>query len=163
MKQFGLENLYFSSKRDIIAKTAWCRAPSDPSSIFLAMTFTGIMPGSSDFMYSSYFMLENIWHHHFTWSGPNSQEIVDFVPIVGPRGPELNWNKFTISCEFGPLQEKWWCHMSSSIKMEKYMGLSVLAFFEQKWSPKIYCLGPYGPILCISGLKCVWQFWDIMH
>ena len=26
-----------------------------------------------------------------------------FFPIMGPRGPELNWNKFTISYEFGPL------------------------------------------------------------
>ena len=58
-------------------------------------------------MYSSYFMLENIGHHHFTLSGPNSQEILNFVPIVGLRGPELNQNKFTIFCEFGPLYVKW--------------------------------------------------------
>ena len=102
----------FFKKRDHqIAKTAWCWLPRDPSSIFLATTFTRKMPRSSDSMYSFYFMLENIWHHHFTWSGPNSQEIVNFVPIVGPRGPELNWNKFTISCEFDPLQVKWWYHV----------------------------------------------------
>ena len=32
-----------------------------------------------------------------------TQKIVNFVLIVGPREPELNWNKFTISCEFDPL------------------------------------------------------------
>ena len=36
------------------------------SRIFSMTTFTQIMPGSSDSLYSSYFMLENIWHHHFT-------------------------------------------------------------------------------------------------
>ena len=51
-------------------------------------------------------MLENIRYHHFTCSGPNSQEIVNSILLVGPEGPELNWNKFTISCEFGPLQVK---------------------------------------------------------
>ena len=72
--------------------------------VYLPTIFTRKMPRSSDSMYSFYFMLENIWHHHFTWSGPNSQKIVNFVPIVGPRGPELNWNKFAIFCEFDPLQ-----------------------------------------------------------
>ena len=78
----------------------------DPSSIFLATTFTRKMSRSSDFMYFPYIILENIWYHHFTWSGSNSQEIVNFVPLMGPWGPELNWNKFTISCEFNPLQVK---------------------------------------------------------
>ena len=67
------------------------------------------------------FYARNVWYHHFTWSGPNSQDIASFFPFVGPRGPELNWNKFTISCEFGTLQVKWWYHMFSSIKMEEYM------------------------------------------
>ena len=55
------------------------------------------MPESPDFKYSSIFLLENIWSHNFTWNGPNSQEIVNFVSIVGPRGPELNRNKDMIS------------------------------------------------------------------
>ena len=36
----------------------------------------------------------------------NSKEVVNFVSVASSRGPELNWNKFTISCEFGPLQVK---------------------------------------------------------
>ena len=99
------------------------------------------MPRSSDSMYSFYFMLENIWHHHFTWSGPNSQEIVNFVPIVGPQGPKLNWNKFTISCEFDPLQVKWWYHMFSSIKMEEYMEPELSGIFWVKMVAKNIVLG----------------------
>ena len=34
-----------------------------------------------DSMYSSVFMLENIWYYNFTWSGQTLQEIVNFVPI----------------------------------------------------------------------------------
>ena len=113
--------------RHHIAKTAWRGIPMEPNSIFLATTFTQKMPRSSDSMYSSYFMLENIWHHHFTWSGPNSQETMNFVPIVDTRSPELNWNKFTISCQLDQLQVKWWYHTFSSIKMEEYMDLSFLS------------------------------------
>ena len=36
---------------------------------------------SLDSIQSSILMLENIWHHNFTWSGPNSQDIVNFIPI----------------------------------------------------------------------------------
>ena len=34
---------------------------------------------------------------------------------------EFNWNKFTFSCEFDPLQVKQYYHMFSSIIMEEYM------------------------------------------
>ena len=99
------------------------------------------MPRSSDFMYSSYFMLENIWHHHFTWSGPTSQEIVNFVPIVGPWRPELYWNKFTISYEFDPLQVKWWYQMFPRIKIELYMEPEFSGFFWVKMVAKNIMLG----------------------
>ena len=36
------------------------------------------------------------YNHNFTWSWPNSQEIVTFVPIMGPWWPKLNWNKIHI-------------------------------------------------------------------
>ena len=36
--------------------------PWDPSNIFLVTSFTWKRPESSDFMYSSIFMLENVWH-----------------------------------------------------------------------------------------------------
>ena len=102
------------------------------------------MPKSSDSMYSSYFMLENIWHHHFTWSGPNSQEIVNFVPIVGPQGPELNWNKFTISCEFDPLQVKWGYHTFYIIKIEEYKEPKLSGFFWVKMVVKNIVLRSLG-------------------
>ena len=94
-------------------------------------------------MYYSYFMLENIWHHHFTWSGPNSQEIVNFVPIVGPQGPKVNWNQFTISCEFDPLQVKWY-HIFPSIKMEEYMEPELSSIFWLKMVAKNTVLGSPG-------------------
>ena len=116
----------------------------DPGSIFLEITLTRKMPRSSDSLYSSYFMLENIQHHYFTWSGPNSQEIVNFVPIVGSWGPELNWNKFTISCEFDTLQVKWWYHMFFSIKMEEYIEPELSGIFWVKMVAKIIVLGSPG-------------------
>ena len=67
--------------------------PGDPRSIFLVTSFTSKMPESSDSMYSSIFMLENIWYHYFNRSGPNSQEIVTFILNMGPGGPKLNWSK----------------------------------------------------------------------
>ena len=42
----------------------------------------------------------NIWFHNFTWSGSNSQKIVNFIPIMGSKGPKLNdicWIKWTNS------------------------------------------------------------------
>ena len=127
-----------------IEKKTWRWVHRDPSSIFLKTTFTRKMPGSSDSMYSSYFMFENIWHHHFTWSGLNSQKIVDFVPIVGPHGLKLNWNKFIISCKYDPLQVKWWYHMFSSIKMEEYMESELFGFFWVKMVAKNIVLGSPG-------------------
>ena len=57
------------------------------------------MPERSGSMYSSILMLE-------VDSGQNSQEIVNLFQFsLGPRGPTIG-TKFTISCEFGPLQVK---------------------------------------------------------
>ena len=66
--------------------------PGDPRTIFLVNSFTRKMPESSDSMYSSIFMLENIWYHHFTWSAQNSQEIVNYVPIQFGSRETHNWN-----------------------------------------------------------------------
>ena len=81
--------------------------PGDPSTIFLAIIFIQQMPESSGSMYSSILMLENMLYHHFTWSGSNSQEIVNLFQFnSGPLGPAVV-TKFTSSCEFCPLQVKW--------------------------------------------------------
>ena len=52
------------------------------------------MPEISDPMHSAIFMVEVIWYHNFTWSGPNLQETQIFVMIIGPQEPKLNYNKF---------------------------------------------------------------------
>ena len=93
------------------AETARSWVLWNPITIFWSISSSRKMPESSDSMYSSIFILENIWYHSFTLSGPNSQEIVNFVSIMGSRGSELNWNKFKISCEFGPHQVKLWYHI----------------------------------------------------
>ena len=88
--------------------------------------------------------IPSIWHHHFTWNRPNSQQIMNFVPIVGPQGLELNWNKFTISCEFDPLQVKRWYHMFFSIKMKEYMEPELSGIFWVKMVAKNIVLGSPG-------------------
>ena len=52
----------------------------------LTTTFTRKMPRSSDSMYFFYFMLENIWHHYFTWSVPNSQKNCEICSNYGSPG-----------------------------------------------------------------------------
>ena len=48
------------------------------------------------------FYVKNIWNHNFTWSRTNSQEIVNFVSIVGPHpldtGRKLNVHKTFRRC-----------------------------------------------------------------
>ena len=106
--------------------------PRDPNSIFLATSYGQKMPESSYSMYSSFFVLENIRYHHFTWNGPISQEIANLLQFSsGPRGPTIG-TKFMISSEFGPLQVKWWCLMFSSMKKEEYMQSELSSIFVCK-------------------------------
>ena len=67
------------------------------------------------------------------------------------RDPNKIRTKLKILCDFIPLPVKWWYHISC-IKMEEW-HLIILAFFELNWSPKMQCLGPRRPILCIWGLN----------
>ena len=61
--------------------------PQGPKHYIFGDHFTQKMPESSGSMYSSILMLENIWYYHFTWSGPNSQEIVNLFQFSsGPPG-----------------------------------------------------------------------------
>ena len=84
--------------------------PKDPSTTFLATIFAQKMPEDSGYMYSFILMLGTIWYYHFTWSGPNSKEIVNLLQFSsGPQRPTIG-TKFIIYCEFGPLQVKWWCY-----------------------------------------------------
>ena len=144
----------FFKKWHHIAKTAWCWVPRDPRSIFLATTFAGIISRSSDSMYFSYFMLENIWQDHLPEVDENSQEIVNFVPIVGPLVPELNWNKFTISWEFGPVQVKWY-HLFSGIKMEEYMEPELSDIIFKKMVVKNVVFGSPGNHFMLMRVKAI--------
>ena len=124
-------------KRYHTAKTCPRWVPWDPSTIYLATNFIRKMPESSDSMYSSIVMLENIYYN-FTKRGPNSQEIVTVVSIMGLPGPELNWNivhnflrilctsgKMMVSYVFqhknGGIHGIWaFWHFSSKIGRQKY-------------------------------------------
>ena len=101
---------------EVYCKKGLLKNFEDLSTLFLATIFNQIRPKSSCSMYSSFLMLENIWYHQFTWSGSNSQEIANLIQFNSrPRGPIIG-TKLTISCEFGPLQVKWRCHMFSNMK-----------------------------------------------
>ena len=143
----------------------------DPSTIFLATSFTQKMPESSDSMYYSILMLENIWYHHFTWRSPNSQEYVNLFQFSsGPRGP-TNGRKLTISCEFGPLQVKWWYHVFSSITKEEYMKVELFSIFWAKVVSKIIVLRSLGTqrevvlvVWCFFFLRNIQIFWTkLLH
>ena len=99
------------------------------------------MPESSGSMYSSILMLENIWYYHFTWSGSNSQEIVNLFPFdSGPWGPTIG-TKFIISYEFSPFQVKWWRHLFCKMTYEEYMAFELLGIFQVQVAAKNILLG----------------------
>ena len=64
--------LYVSSEKDITFQ----------STAYFANIFIWKIPGSSDSMYSSTYMLENIWYNNLTWSGANSNQIVNIISIL---------------------------------------------------------------------------------
>ena len=75
---------------------------------------------------------------------------IEFTKIVnkfqfnsGPRGPTIG-TKFTISCEFGPLPVKWWCHMFSNMKWKEYMEYELFGIFRVKVVAKNILFGFLG-------------------
>ena len=106
--------------------------------------FCSKMSESSDSMYSSILMLENIWCYHFTYSEPNSQEIVNFYQFSsGLRGLAIG-TIFTISCEFSPLHVKWGYHLFSSMKKEEYIESELSGIFQVKVATKDIVIGSLG-------------------
>lgn len=85
-------------------KTSHCKnSVGVPSTIFLVTRFSKKILESSDSRYSSIFRLKNIWYHNFFWKGPNPEEILNFVPVMGPQGIKLisvkrNWQYKLFEC-----------------------------------------------------------------
>ena len=85
-------------------KPSHCKNSAGVSSaIFLVTRFTKKILESSDSMYSSIFRLKNIWYYNFFWIGPNPEEILNFVPVMGPQGIKLisvkrNWQCKLFEC-----------------------------------------------------------------
>ena len=118
--------------------------PRGPKHCIFGIILTQKMPEILGSIHFSIVMLENTWYHHFIWSGPNSQEIVNFFQFSsGPRGPTIG-TKFTISCEFGPLQVKWWRHMFSNMKNEECMESELSSIFRVKVVAKNILLRTLG-------------------
>ena len=130
------EKLFFACHWQIFNPHMHKIVPRDPITICLVTIFTQRMSESSDSMYSSILMLENIWCHHFTYSEPNSQEIVNFYQFsLGLWGLAIG-TKFTISCEFSPLHVKWGYHLFSSMKKEEYIESEFSGIFQVKVASK---------------------------
>ena len=85
-------------------KTSHCKNNVGvPSTIFLVTRFSKKILESSDSRYSSIFRLKNIWYHNFFWKGPNPEEILNFVPVMGAQGIKLisvkrNWQYKLFEC-----------------------------------------------------------------
>lgn len=85
-------------------KTSHCKnSVGVPSTIFLVTRLSKKILESSDSRYSSIFRLKNIWYHNFFWKGPNPEEILNFVPVMGPQGIKLisvkrNWQYKLFEC-----------------------------------------------------------------
>ena len=67
-----------------------------------------------------------------------------FCTNCGSQGTRIKLEQFTISCEFDPLEIKWWYHMFSSIKMEEYMEPELSGIFWVKIIAKNVVLGSSG-------------------
>ena len=117
-KIFGRQNVenqnntkHFSNPEDIFNPHTPKMDPWGPKHYIFGNHFSSKNARKLRFLYSSILLLRTIWYFHFTWSGPNSQETVNLFQFSsGPWGPTIG-TKLTISCEFGLLQVKWWCHV----------------------------------------------------
>ena len=77
----------------------------------------------------------------------------EFCSNCESPGTRIKLEKFTTSCEFDPLQVKWWHHVFSSIKMEEYMEPELSGFFWVKMVAKNIVLGSPGTQLMHMRVK----------
>ena len=134
--------VYCLTRRHHIAKTAWRWVPQGPKQYIFGDHFYS--KNAKKFRFHVFLLFHVRKYMTSSFYLKWTEFTRNFVSIVGPRGPELNWNKFTISCEFDPLQVKWWYHMFSSIKMEEYMEPELSGIFWVKMVAKNIVLGSPG-------------------
>ena len=100
------------------------------------------MRQGSDSMYSLIFMLESIWYHHFSWSKPNSQEVVNIiVSIMCPGGLELDYNNVHSFWRIRSTSGNIIVSYFFSVKMEKLMESELSGIFRLKLVPKNIVIG----------------------
>ena len=98
-----VQKICVSLKRDIILQSSFALGPQGPKHNICGDHFYLKNAGKLRFLVFLLFHARKHMISSFFLKWTNSQDIVNFVPIVCPQGPELNWQKFTISCKFGPL------------------------------------------------------------
>ena len=92
----------------------------------------------SDSIHFPIFMLENIRCYNVAWGGPNSQEIVGFVPIMNIQVKNWIVIKFIVSCVFILLlckisfHVKLWYLTFTSMKMDGCIEFELLGIFPVK-------------------------------
>ena len=92
----------------------------------------------------------------FIGSWPNSREIVNLFRFkLGPWETTIG-TKFTISCEFGPVHVKWWCHVFSNMKKEGYMKSELSGIYRVKAVTKNILLGSLETLCqAVLALSCL--------
>ena len=109
---------------------------------FVCYNFTRKFPENSDSMFSSFFMLENIWCHYFPWKGRNSWEIKIFFELRVSEDPNLieACSKFFVN--LARFQVEWWYHMFLALKWKNIWNLSDILWV--KWVAKNTVPGSSG-------------------
>ena len=112
-----------------------------------------------------FYMLENVWYHNFTWSGQNSQEIVNFVSIYFGPCPYLVANiywKWKTKWDAQAKQPWYFCNRYSHAnqKSTERWSLNPHMHKMEPQRPKRYIFGDQlysknaRKVLCIPPFLC---------
>ena len=141
MQQFGSENLYVSSKRDITLPKQLGVGSSGTQALYFWRPLLLEKCQKAKIPCIPPFLCKELMISLFFLKWTEFTRNCEFFSFVGSQGLEINWNKFTISCKFDTLQVKWCYHMFSSIKMEEYMESELSGIFRVKLVAKNIMLG----------------------
>ena len=129
-------------------------------------------PESSDSMYSSILILEKIWYHHFTKSGPNfgSPATHNWNKIHNIFSSKSGHQKYSVWVPGDPTQSYFavWCQIfwTKLLHLSVFLVKQYASFIYVKRMP--FCLanwafpfvGSWGPISCRKvekNISCIWE------
>ena len=105
--------------------------PEDPTTIFLTTRF--YLKNSTKIRFYVFLNFHaRYFSYFFSWSGPNSEEILNFTPIYFGCPGTYNWNRIS-SFLWNSLLE--YSYMFSSMKMAEYIESELSGIFLEIWSP----------------------------